>query len=118
MSDQPASPPVAFRLLTLTVCVAGEARLFVAGAPQFENDVGGPPAFQPAIGQESADSGGYPIAASDPSSLGGSRRYAPTKKHTAPTNVPRFTKVRLITSSVVGSVYAAIAEIMKKTDPT
>lgn len=49
---------------------------------------------------------------------GGSRRYAPTRKHTAPRKVPLLTSVRFTNSPVVGSVNDVIAEIMKKTDPT
>src|SRR5215208_6692052 len=43
---------------------------------------------------------------------------APTRKHTAPRNVPALASGRLITASVLGNTKLAIAEAMKATEPS
>ena len=48
----------------------------------------------------------------------GSNSAAPTRKQSAPRNVPPFAAVALRSSCVDGTTYAPIAERPKKTDPT
>jgi hypothetical protein len=47
----------------------------------------------------------------------GNNNRAPNKKQIAPVNVPRFVKVKLIATSVLGNTYEATADTPKATDP-
>ncbi len=47
----------------------------------------------------------------------GNNNIAPNKKQIAPVKVPRFVRVKLIATSVLGRIYEATAEIPKATAP-